>query len=250
MSGHSRALIAMLTLVGAAGVGGTALAQTTPPPAPKVFHACYVPLTGTVYRVGETGIHATCTSDTHVPFSWTDGDGAVRPVGASAGDMLQFDGTQWKPAKPQILGGLAGYEVVSRTISNTYGAPSLEMASGSYVYQKGGCATLAENIPPFCNYTFRYQTTAAAVTTTITCTVGKKALGVFGPTSIAYDVLADGSVTATIPTATRYSRTQNYLMYESYVEANPTNYLYNQLPGEPSTVPDSYALKLVCANAS
>ena len=125
MSRPSRALIVTLTLAGAVCAGSSALAQTTPPPAPAVIHACYVPFTGTIYRIMETALHQACTSDTHVPFSWTDGAGALRLTDAAGGDLsgtfgaalvvglqghavsntapttgqvLTFDGTKWAPA--------------------------------------------------------------------------------------------------------------------------------------------------------
>src|SRR3954469_909207 len=44
-------------------------AQTTP----KIFYACYVPASGTVYRIKETGLPSICTMVSHVQFSWTDG---------------------------------------------------------------------------------------------------------------------------------------------------------------------------------
>src|SRR6266550_1969767 len=39
-------------------------------PAPKVFTACYVPLAGLVYLVGEEKTPADCLLKTHVKFSW------------------------------------------------------------------------------------------------------------------------------------------------------------------------------------
>ena len=103
-------------------------AQTTP----KVYFACYVPLTGTVYRVNEPDVKPACTSATHVPFSWTDGANAVRvtdPLGGDVsgvlsnasvvkllgralsattpvqGQVLTFIGTEWVP-RTQVGGTL------------------------------------------------------------------------------------------------------------------------------------------------
>lgn len=42
-----------------------------------VLYACYVPESGTVYRIKAPGLPDTCRSDDHVPFSW----GAVGPQG-------------------------------------------------------------------------------------------------------------------------------------------------------------------------
>jgi hypothetical protein len=44
-------------------------AQTT---TPKVLWACYVPGSGTTYRVRETDLKQTCIKDTHVMFSWNE----------------------------------------------------------------------------------------------------------------------------------------------------------------------------------
>ena len=45
----------------------TSEAQTT---TPTLYYACYVPLTGNVYRIKEPGLPQACTSVTHVQFSW------------------------------------------------------------------------------------------------------------------------------------------------------------------------------------
>src|SRR5690606_16891181 len=57
--------------------------------ASAVLHACYVPASGTVYRIGVSGAPATCLDPTHVAFSWS----VAGPQG---------------PAGPQGLQGAAG----------------------------------------------------------------------------------------------------------------------------------------------
>jgi trimeric autotransporter adhesin len=60
---------------------------------PTVFFACYVPSTGTVYRIKEPGLPEKCAGpasggkQAHVEFSWTDGMNAVRVGSAAAGDL-------------------------------------------------------------------------------------------------------------------------------------------------------------------
>jgi hypothetical protein len=44
------------------------------------YHACYVPGSGTVYRIGEPDTPATCKNKSHVEFQWTDFVRAVDPV--------------------------------------------------------------------------------------------------------------------------------------------------------------------------
>ena len=60
----------LLVLVTVGATPSLLHAQTT---TPKVFHACYVPNSGTVYRIQEVDVKQECSKTTHVPFSWTDG---------------------------------------------------------------------------------------------------------------------------------------------------------------------------------
>ena len=96
---------------------------------PQTFHACYVPASGTVYRIREPGLRTNCHASSHVEFSWMAGpDGGVlkpgdaasgdlagtfpspsvsglrgRPLSAdapAAGQVLVWNGTTWTPASP------------------------------------------------------------------------------------------------------------------------------------------------------
>jgi hypothetical protein len=72
-----RRLLAGAALV--AGIGLTARpaeAQSNE----KTFYACYVPGSGTVYRIKSTNTPAGCKKSTHVFFLWTDFMSALNPV--------------------------------------------------------------------------------------------------------------------------------------------------------------------------
>ena len=71
--------------------------------APVVFHACYVPNSGNVYRVGEPNTPATCVSPQHIGFSWRDRGlaGPAGPVGPQG------------PQGAQGAAGSVGWETVT-----------------------------------------------------------------------------------------------------------------------------------------
>jgi hypothetical protein len=71
-------LLALPFALGAQSVNQTAVAAAGDAgPAPSIidpsttFHACYVPNSGTVYRIKTANTPATCTKPTHVEFSWS-----------------------------------------------------------------------------------------------------------------------------------------------------------------------------------
>jgi hypothetical protein len=142
--------VAMSGLLGLASAGvRPMLAQTTNPAttAPGVIHACYVPLTGTLYRIKETNLRQACSSSTNVEFAWTDGVGALhgtdeikgdlngtfgaptvvglRGIGVAKdapkkGQVLTFDGNLWSPGDvPTVNTGVVDGSFLA---SGTYGA--------------------------------------------------------------------------------------------------------------------------------
>jgi hypothetical protein len=50
---------------------------------PDTVHACYVPATGTIYRIKMPGLPSACAASSHVEFSWLGGSGATGPTGAT-----------------------------------------------------------------------------------------------------------------------------------------------------------------------
>jgi hypothetical protein len=82
-------------------------------PMPKILYACYVPLTGTVYRIKEVDVRQTCASPSHREFSWneTGPEGPPGPAGPpGATGVMGPPGTQGPqgPAGPDGPPGPAG----------------------------------------------------------------------------------------------------------------------------------------------
>ena len=77
-----RVALGAFGLLAATAWGATAAEAQTP--VNVVYSACYVPASGTVYRVGEPGLPVDCLSPGHVRFSWNSGGapGIAGAVGA------------------------------------------------------------------------------------------------------------------------------------------------------------------------
>lgn len=75
-----RAIPAALALAALAALAPNAGAQAPDPDDPNVIWACYVPLSGTVYRVRTTDTKEDCTSKSHVLF-WFNQTGPEGPQG-------------------------------------------------------------------------------------------------------------------------------------------------------------------------
>jgi hypothetical protein len=81
---------ALLLTSGALFLAPPALAQH-PAPTGKTYQACYVPSTGTVYIIGETGMDIACgrakANSPDVPVNLFDGGGALRTTDLAGGDV-------------------------------------------------------------------------------------------------------------------------------------------------------------------
>lgn len=107
-----------LPLLLAAGVRTDALtAASETALVPKVFHACYVPTTGSVYRIKDLTLKDSCTSPSHVPFQWTDGEGAGGAQGPAGPQGPQGPQGPAGPAGPKGDAGPSGVRAFARIVT-------------------------------------------------------------------------------------------------------------------------------------
>jgi hypothetical protein len=100
---------ALAVFAAAALLPASAQAQGSAPAAPKTFHACYVPLIGTVYRIKEPGLPEACFTNRHVAFSWTDGSATGGNASGTSTNtpntLVQRDGSGGFAASALTLSG-------------------------------------------------------------------------------------------------------------------------------------------------
>src|SRR3712207_948691 len=102
-TGWARASAVWAALLGAPN----AVAAQTSPTDAKVYRACYVPTTGTVYRIGDTGQPSGCAKTTHVEFAWNN-TGPQGPPGEKGAQGEKGDKGDAGPAGPAGAQGPAG----------------------------------------------------------------------------------------------------------------------------------------------
>jgi hypothetical protein len=69
-TGLAVTLLLVLTTQPAAAQSAAADIQPMSSDLPGVIHACYVPNTGTIYRIKEMDLKQSCTSNKHIEFTW------------------------------------------------------------------------------------------------------------------------------------------------------------------------------------
>lgn len=97
-------LLSLIVLLGT-GPAPVAAQETQGAEEAQVIHACYVPASGTVYRIRTADMREACSSSTHVEFSWTDGEGALRAGDEVGGDL---EGALTNPRVVALLGRALG----------------------------------------------------------------------------------------------------------------------------------------------
>jgi len=220
----NRTALALIGTVALLSAANPARAQA--PATPTVLWACYVPLTGTVYRIapeGVSGLRTDCSSTSHVKFNWNQ-QGPAGPGG----------------------GGVSGYEVATVPVLNTYASSvtpvgDFQNCNRSHIGSVFGIPTVVCD-----EYLVVYHLvrTAPATTVTSSCPAGKKAFGIFLSGDLSSDINPDGTMAVSIPARSRSGPLAQFL---SPAPTPPGSY-----PPEiiPPTTPDAYSVKLVCASAS
>ncbi len=132
-----------------ATVSTTALTQgTTVTTTPVVLYACYVPISGTVYRIKETDVKQKCTSASHIEFSWNQqgpqgpqGIQGIQGIQGVAGPTGQTGATgatgATGPAGPTGATGPAGASGVGdvhQNFSSGIDIPALSVSVGAGSY--------------------------------------------------------------------------------------------------------------------
>lgn len=72
-----------------------------------IVYACYVPSSGTVYRIKASGLSLDCQSPRHVAFSWNS-EGIQGPIGPQGEKGDKGDTGEIGPVGPQGIQGLTG----------------------------------------------------------------------------------------------------------------------------------------------
>jgi hypothetical protein len=93
---------------------------TTRADAQSVLYGCYVPSSGTVYRIKGLGLPDACRSQQHVQFTWSL-QGPAGPQGQT--------GPQGAQGPQGPAGGLSGHQVVTSTINVAPGSVLLGHAA-------------------------------------------------------------------------------------------------------------------------
>lgn len=145
-----RALPTGLALAAAAILAPEVRAQTAPTATvvdPNVLYACYVPMSGTVYRIKLTDTREQCASAQHVEFSFNQTgpqgpQGAQGPAGPAGPTGPQGTtgpagptGPQG-PAGPAGAGGTAHFKATTadRTLLSSGTGLSLSLPAGAYTF--------------------------------------------------------------------------------------------------------------------
>jgi len=138
LTGH-RLLLTGVGLAALLALPTTAAAQTTTTtPDPNVIYACYVPSSGTVYRIRTTDTKQNCASTTHVLFSFNQ-TGPQGPKGDQGDPGPQGEkgdkGDTGDPGAqgPAGEGSTAYFKALSSPGSLGAGILALSLPAGAYV---------------------------------------------------------------------------------------------------------------------
>jgi hypothetical protein len=135
------------TVLASAALFATPSAVSAQAAPPAILYACYVPGSGTVYRIKETDVKQTCSSTLHIEFSWNQQgptgpqgpqgiQGPAGPAGPTGPQGIQGNpgtqGTQGIQGPPGPA-GTSGLSDVYQAFSTLNTGASVSVPAGSYL---------------------------------------------------------------------------------------------------------------------
>jgi hypothetical protein len=177
----------------------------------KVLWACYVPLTGTVYRISpdgtDAGLRTACSSTSHVKFSWNE---------------------QGPP-------GLSGYEVISSTVQKTYFSFFLNVALREHCLSYVAISQSVTCVQP--QYDYHAIRQALPGVSDLTCPAGKKVVGATAADGVNMKISSDG-------TSVHFVTNNEPRVSEEFVGPPSTS------TPVPSPDPETFDIQVICATVS
>lgn len=151
----------------AAACAALALLISAAPAGAQTLSACYVPKSGTVYMIKQTGTPTACLSKQHVEFSWstTGAQGPQGPVGPAGpqgpqGPAGPLSGLEFHSQSVTLVpSGSANYGIFFATCST----PTKSVMN--FGYQPGSGGTIFASRPALSGQTVRWAFQAEANST-------------------------------------------------------------------------------------
>jgi hypothetical protein len=126
----------------AGALPAAAVSQQPAPAAPVLIYACYVPQSGTVYRIREADTRENCASDQHVEFFWNE-QGPEGPPGPPGPQGPAGPAGAQGPAGPPGPQGPAGTSAQS-----TVYFKEVDLGGSGVVLPHSGVTLVSVTVPP------------------------------------------------------------------------------------------------------
>jgi hypothetical protein len=146
---HLGALATAVMLAGVSFAPTRLAAQT-----PTVLYGCYVPASGTVYRIKADGLPSECRSKNHVQFTWSlagplSGRELVVGSGTAAPNSVGTGVATCPAGKKVIAGGFRGLTGPTTTVSHSMPRKIQGQDPGSFTYSDTEWEVILHNADQF-----------------------------------------------------------------------------------------------------